>query len=202
MIQKMNFEQFKPPVISGDYQAIVCAHFLERAVVESLEQNLARFLASPYAQCINGPFGAAYERLTSRYVDLSQRDHSGTGLSVLEHRIKELRTVQDANLVNSFAVVRFNTLDGMTAHRDYSYNKDHLGTFVLGGKVVFGVGESRDAAYLNTVVLVPGDYIAVRAMRNTSDIRPYFCLFSLEESLVVRSWIRDKKDSEMAGGKK
>ncbi len=90
------------------------------------------------------------------------------------------------------SLVSFEALDGMTSHKEYSYNRDLVGTLVLKGSLLFGTAKVREETYNaeNIVRANAGDLIALKAPSEFSEVRPYFCMFAPEQCDAVRLWMR------------
>ena len=195
MIPRITLKQFKHTFSSKDYDAVACAQFLDHDTTSVIAEQAGKYLSTA-AMVIDGKAGAAYERLTSAYVGCTKFGKQQMDLSILESKIFELAEGY-TSYACCFSVVRLNPLGGMTSHRDYSYNRYLLGTLVLEGKLLFGVGSSREAAYCDNTILTPGDFIALYAPREKiTDRRPYFWACAIEPdkpTLAIRAWLRECK---------
>ena len=194
MIPRLTLEEFRDAFLSRKYNAVVCTTFLGDTRLAIAEQ--ARKYLSTNALAIDSKVGAAYERLASADVGCSKSRNQQIDLSILDSKIRDLLG-GCSDLASYFSVVQFNPLQGMTSHRDYSYNRYLLGTFVLEGQLLFGVGVTRETAYYDNVILMPGDFIALQAPQGKiDDRRPYFWTCAIEPdqtTLAIRTWLRDCK---------
>ena len=175
--------------------AFVYLGFIDGEELVRYQKDVNAFISEKRTRVVDGVVGAAYERFEAARMCKEDK---------LPERVRELSDILGEKLgrreQDDFcaAAFRFPILGGMTSHRDYSFNRKMLGSLLVSGKVVFGVGAERDSAYENTVVLYPGDLIILDAPER-KDGRPYFSVFCPEESILVRSWIRPREKCKFEG---
>jgi hypothetical protein len=90
------------------------------------------------------------------------------------------------------SLVEFPAFSGMTAHKDFSYNRFGIGTIVLSGRLYFGASDRRETAHERMVTLGAGD-MALLSMPFEDGViepRPYFCAWAPERTLAIRTSIR------------
>jgi len=95
-----------------------------------------------------------------------------------------------------YSLIEFNSLEGMSSHRDYSYNRYVLGTLVLDGELLCGCGSKRETAYIpsNMKLLSRGDLLVIKAPTDESTERPFFFMTSPVQCIVSRFWIRNNQN--------
>jgi len=154
---------------------------------------------------IDGKVGVAYERYSNLYICGENKQMVPSLRQSIEDKIFSDGKFPQYSDKWCASLVKFRPLDGMTSHRDYSYNKLMLGTLVLDGDILFGSHLfKRDGTYnpSNIVLANKGDLIALKAPNETSITRPFFSIFSPGYSLVMRIWMRDPSKCPSCSGEK
>ena len=152
---------------------------------------------------VDGMVGVAYERYVKLYLCPNQKELAPKMYDFIEEKIFSLRKFSEYSCKWCAALVRFNAIDGMTSHKDYSYNLLMLGTLILDGKILFGSSLSeREEAYdpSNTVLANKGDFIGLKAPNKYNKQRPFFSVLSPIPSLIIRLWMRDQYQCSACSG--
>ena len=150
-----------------------------------------------------GKVGPAYEAYTDVYTcgaeliflrEIQHRVIDKLYPDVLKNEKKSEKKLDPLEVCST--LVHFDPLQGMTSHRDYSYNRLILGTLVLSGEILYGSASTRTGAYdpKNIVLLERGDLALIKAPTTSMDKsmeRPFFFMFSPTDSLISRMWVRD-----------
>ena len=183
---------------SDSSKAFVYLDFIGREELVRYQKEVDIFISERKSRVVDGTVGAAYEKFEA--ARMCKEDNLPESVRELSNILREKLggREQDDFCAAAFC---FPILGGMTSHRDYSFNRKMLGSLLVSGKVVFGVGEERDSAYENSVVLYPGDLMVLDAPER-KDERPYFSVFCPEESILVRSWIRPREKCRFEGDEK
>jgi hypothetical protein len=161
---------------------------------QALEEALKVFDSAP-PHSVDGMVGIAYEKYEDVYVCPRQKELIPSLNDAIEERIFTHPKFSLYAEKWCASLVKFDKLSGMTSHRDYSYNKNMLGTLVLDGNVLFGSSISeRDDAYSpsNTVLAGRGDLIGLKVPERNDEGRPFFSIISPNESTLLRIWMRDR----------
>lgn len=179
--------------------AILFLDFIKDKQLRTYQRVLPPFVAREKTRVVYRQVGAAYEHFQA--VRISNQNNIPAEVQELSDLLQEkIFTLGEPEESYGFcaAAFHFPPLGGMTSHRDYSFNRQLLGSLVVTGKIVFGVGQERDQAYENSTVLHPGNLMVLNAPLS-KDIRPYFSVFCPEESIIVRTWIRPAEKCSFIG---
>ncbi len=171
------------------YQTALAPDLLAILVAET-EQL---FQEKPLTSHMHGKVGVAWERYAELYV-CPHDSHHLVLHETLQEKIFKLYPFTPYEKKWCAALLKYDALDGMTSHRDYSYNKCMLGTLVLKGSILFGSGSTRETSYEpeNLTLAHSGDFIALKAPLEQPFERPFFCMFSPVPSTIVRIWMREQ----------
>ena len=158
-----------------------------------LDQAVSFFHQHPDKEKFSGNVGVAFEAYTDLYV--CKRNTELNFLSEFKERIGGRLIQQQAGLDICASLVGFNALEGMTSHRDYSYNTHALATLVLSGELLYGCAWTRHQTYhpQQMVLLGKRDLVLLQATTPHIKERPFFCMIAPSSSLISRLWIRDPK---------
>lgn len=190
--------------IGKDAAGFIYNNFLKGETLRLIsEETKNNFAESKNKNKVDGLVGVAYEKYTDLYLCPRLKETSPKLYTFLERELFSLKEFEEHSNKWCATAVQFNPLDGMTSHRDYSYNLQILGTLVLDGEILFGssLKKREDAYKLSNLVLAgEGDLIELKAPSKNNNERPFFSILSPGPSLILRIWMREKSNCPACSG--
>lgn len=195
------------------YSGVLYRKFIPRRDTVLIEAA-AFFSNSDKKKSFSGVVGKAFESYTQLYVCNNQYLFSEIKTRIIKPWISSSSDSDTVSkrLVNSserlgnyysspkersslgicVSLLEFNSLQGMTSHRDYTYNRSVLATLVISGTLLFGSASERIAAYepKHLSLLEEGDLVMLPAPPVCAD-RPYFWMTAPSTALISRLWLRE-----------